>query len=229
MYNYHLLEDRDVLCIDQKSFFASVSCIEKGLDPLETKLAVVADTKRQGSVILAATPKLKELGIKTGSRLFEIPHRNDIYIINPSMRKYLNVSVAISKIALRYIPPEDLHQYSIDEFFMDVTDSYHRFSSTVHAFCERLKREIYEETGIYCTVGIGSNMLLSKIAMDVEAKHSQNGIAEWRYQDVPTKLWPIQPLRDFWGINRRTEAKLNKRGIFTIGDLAKYPYKFLKK
>ncbi|HDA2406332.1 TPA: Y-family DNA polymerase [Staphylococcus aureus] len=229
MYNYNLLEDRDVLCIDQKSFFASVSCIEKGLDPLETKLAVVADTKRQGSVVLAATPKLKELGIKTGSRLFEIPHRNDIYIINPSMRKYLNVSVAISKIALRYIPPEDLHQYSIDEFFMDVTDSYHRFSSTVHAFCERLKREIYEETGIYCTVGIGSNMLLSKIAMDVEAKHSQNGIAEWRYQDVPTKLWPIQPLRNFWGINRRTEAKLNKRGIFTIGDLAKYPYKFLKK
>lgn len=114
MYDYNLLEDRDVLCIDQKSFFASVSCMEKGLDPLTTKLAVVADTKRQGSVVLAATPKLKELGIKTGSRLFEIPHRNDIYIINPSMRKYLNVSVAISKIALRYVPPEDLHQYSID-------------------------------------------------------------------------------------------------------------------
>ena len=113
----------------------------KGLDPLETKLAVVADTKRQGSVVLAATPKLKEIGIKTGSRLFEIPHRSDIYIINPSMRKYLNVSVAISKIALRYVPPEDLHQYSIDEFFMDITDSYHRFSSTVYAFCERLKKK----------------------------------------------------------------------------------------
>lgn len=91
MYNYHLLEDRDVLCIDQKSFFASVSCIEKGLDPLETKLAVVADTKRQGSVVLAATPKLKELGIKTGSRLFEIPHRNDIYI---HVMKVLCVCVA---------------------------------------------------------------------------------------------------------------------------------------
>ena len=100
----------------------------KGLDPLTTKLAVVADTKRQGSVVLAATPKLK-LGIKTGSRLFEIPHRNDIYIINPSMRKYLNVSVAISKIALRYVPPEDLHQYSID--FHGCNDSYHRFNSTV--------------------------------------------------------------------------------------------------
>lgn len=229
MYDYHLLEDRDVLCIDQKSFFASVSCIEKGLDPLTTKLAVVADTKRQGSVVLAATPKLKELGVKTGSRLFEIPHRNDIYIINPSMRKYLNVSVAISKIALRYVPPEDLHQYSIDEFFMDVTDSYHRFNSTVQAFCERLQKEIHEETGIRCTIGIGSNMLLSKVAMDIEAKHTANGVAEWRYQHVPEKLWPIQPLRDFWGINRKTEAKLNKRGIFTVGDLAQYPYQYLKR
>ena len=229
MYDYHLLEDRDVLCIDQKSFFASVSCIEKGLDPLTTKLAVVADTKRQGSVVLAATPKLKELGVKTGSRLFEIPHRNDIFIINPSMRKYLNVSVAISKIALRYVPPEDLHQYSIDEFFMDVTDSYHRFNSTVQAFCERLQKEIHEETGIRCTIGIGSNMLLSKVAMDIEAKHTANGIAEWRYQHVPEKLWPIQPLRDFWGINRKTEAKLNKRGIFTVGDLAQYPYQYLKR
>lgn len=229
MYDYHLLEDRDVLCIDQKSFFASVSCIEKGLDPLTTKLAVVADTKRQGSVVLAATPKLKELGVKTGSRLFEIPHRNDIFIINPSMRKYLNVSVAISKIALRYVPPEDLHQYSIDEFFMDVTDSYHRFNSTVQAFCERLQKEIHEETGIRCTIGIGSNMLLSKVAMDIEAKHTTNGIAEWRYQHVPEKLWPIQPLRDFWGINRKTEAKLNKRGIFTVGYLAQYPYQYLKR
>ncbi|MBJ7883674.1 Y-family DNA polymerase [Bacillaceae bacterium HSR45] len=229
MYDYHLLEDRDVLCIDQKSFFASVSCIEKGLDPLTTKLAVVADTKRQGSVVLAATPKLKELGVKTGSRLFEIPHRNDIFIINPSMRKYLNVSVAISKIALRYVPPEDLYQYSIDEFFMDVTDSYHRFNSTVQAFCERLQKEIHEETGIRCTIGIGSNMLLSKVAMDIEAKHTTNGIAEWRYQHVPEKLWPIQPLRDFWGINRKTEAKLNKRGIFTVGDLAQYPYQYLKR
>lgn len=229
MYDYNLLEDRDVICIDQKSFFASVSCIEKGLDPLKTKLAVVADTKRQGSVVLAATPSLKEIGIKTGSRLFEIPHRNDLYIINPSMRKYLNVSIAISKIALRYVPAEDLHQYSIDEFFIDVTDSYFRFNSTVKSFCQRLKKEILEETGIYCTMGIGSNMLLSKVAMDVEAKHTEDGIAEWRYQDVPHKLWPIQPLREFWGINKKTEIKLNKKGIFSIGDLARYPHHYLKK
>lgn len=229
MYDYHLLEDRDILCIDQKSFFASVSCISKGLDPLKTKLAVVADTKRQGSVVLAATPPLKAIGITTGSRLFEIPHRNDIYIINPSMRKYLDVSIMISKIALQYVPPEDLHQYSIDEFFMDVTDSYHRFSSTVHSFCIKLMKEIYEQTQIYCTIGIGSNMLLSKLAMDIEAKHNDNRIAEWRYQNVPEKLWNIQPLHKFWGINTRTEKKLNKRGIFTIGDLAHYPYQYLKR
>ena len=112
---------------------------------------------------------------------------------------------------------------------MDVTDSYHRFNSTVFAFCKRFQNEILEETGIHCTIGIGSNMLLSKVAMDIEAKHTENGIAEWRYQDVPEKLWPIQPLRDFWGINKRTEKKLNKRGIFTIGDLAKYPYHYLKR
>ena len=229
MYDYNLVEERDILCIDQKSFFASVSCIQKGLDPTTEKLAVVADTKKQGSVVLAATGPLKALGIKTGSRLFEIPHRNDIYIINPSMRKYLEVSIEISKIALQYIAPEDLHQYSIDEFFMDVTNSYHRFSSTVHSFCQKLQLEIKEATGINCSIGIGSNMLLSKIAMDIEAKHNDSLIAEWRYQDVPKKLWPIQPLSKFWGISRRTEAKLNKRGIFTVGDLAHYSYTYLKR
>ncbi|AVP37010.1 Y-family DNA polymerase [Staphylococcus felis] len=229
MYNYHLLEDRDILCIDQKSFFASVSCVEKGFNPMETKLAVVADTKRQGSVVLAATPALKKLGIKTGSRLFEIPHRKDIYIINPSMRRYLEVALKISKIVLRYVSPKDLYQYSIDEFFMDVTDSYFHFNTTLHAFCDRLIKEILEETGIHCAIGIGSNMLLSKIALDNEAKIQSNGLAEWRYSDVPTKVWSIQPLSNFWGISKRTEEKLNKRGIFKIGQLAQYPCSLLKR
>lgn len=229
MYDYNLLEDRDILCVDQKSFYASVSCIEKGLDPLTTKLAVVADTKRQGSVVLAATPKLKELGIKTGSRLFEIPQRNDIYIINPSMRRYLEVSLEISKIALKYVPEEDLHQYSIDEFFMDVTNSYHLFNTTVYSFAKCFQKEVLDKTGIYCTIGIGSNLLLSKVAMDVEAKHLKEGITEWRYHDIPDKLWCISPLKSFWGINKKTEIKLNKKGIITIGDLAHYPHRYLKK
>lgn len=229
MYNYYICPQRDVLCVDLKSFFASVSCILKGLDPLTTKLAVVGDTKSTGSVVLAATPPLKELGIKTGSRLFEIPSRKDIYIINPSMRIYLDYSQRITEIALKYVAPEDFHQYSVDEFFMDVTDSYHLFAKSPYALAKRLKKEIYEETHIHSSVGIGDNILLSKVSLDIEAKKQPDGIAEWRYHDVPEKLWPITPLSKFWGINTKSEKKLNERGIFTIGDLANYNPNFLKR
>ena len=228
MYNYNILEQQDVFCVDQKSFFASVSCILKGLDPKTTKLAVVGDTKSIGSVVLAATPELKKIGIKTGSRLFEIPNRSDIYIINPSMKTYLDYSHKITGIALKYVAPEDFHQYSVDEFFMDVTNSYHLFANSPYELAQRIKDEIYGETQIECTVGIGDNILLSKLSLDIEAKKTTDGIAEWRYHDVPEKLWPIKPLRDFWGINRRSEVKLNEHGIFRIGDLADYPPVYLE-
>ena len=229
MYDYYQCHARDVLCIDLKSFFASVSCIEKGLNPLTTKLAVVGDTKRQGAVVLAATPPLKALGIKTGSRLFEIPHRSDIYIINPSMLKYIQVSSRISAIALQYVAPEDFHQYSIDEFFMDITDSYHLFAQSPYHMARILQQEIYTKTQIFSTIGIGSNPLLAKLAMDLEAKRTNDGVAEWRYHDVPRKLWDVEPLTEMWGINKRTEKKLNKKGIFRIGDLAHYPVEYLKR
>ncbi|WP_414043181.1 Y-family DNA polymerase [Macrococcus sp. EM39E] len=229
MYDYSLCEKRNVLCIDQKSFFASVSCIMKGLDPMTTKLAVVADTKRQGSVVLAATPPLKAMGIKTGSRLFEIPHRSDIYIINPSMSNYLKIASQISEISLQYVAPEDYHQYSIDEFFMDVTKSYQLYAKTPYELAAKIKNEIYDKTQIQCAVGIGDNVLLSKIALDMEAKKQPDGIAEWHYEDVPEKMWSIEPLSKFWGINRRTEKKLNQKGIFTIGQLANYPHHYLKR
>lgn len=109
-----------------------------------------------------------------------------------------------------------------------MTDSYHRFNSTVQSFAERLQKEIEDKTGIYCTIGIGSNMLLSKVAMDIEAKHTSNGITEWRYHDVPQKC-ENYAITWFWGINKKTEAKLNKKGIVTVGDLAQYPYRFLKR
>lgn len=229
MYDYNQCQNRDVLCIDLKSFFASVSCVRKGLDPLTTKLAVVGDTKRQGSVVLAATPPLKELGIKTGSRLFEIPNRSDIYITNPQMRTYLNVSTRISRILLNYVAAEDFFQYSIDEAMCDVTNSYHLFAKSPYELARLIQKEIYSQTLVKSTIGIGSNILLAKVSMDIEAKHTKEGIAEWRYQDVPNKLWPIKNLTDMWGINTKTAKKLNKRGIFKIEDLAKYPYVYLKR
>lgn len=229
MYDYNMCQNRDVLCIDLKSFFASVSCIRRGLDPMTTKLAVVGNTKRKGSVVLAATPPLKKMGIKTGSRLFEIPNHSDIYITNPQMRTYLNISTKISRILMNYVAPEDFLQYSIDEAMCDVSDSYHLFADTPFELARIIQQDIYDQTSIKSTIGIGSNILLAKVSMDIEAKKTKEGIAEWRYQDVPNKLWPIENLTDMWGINKKTAQKLNKRGIFKIGDLANYPYVYLKR
>lgn len=179
--------------------------------------------------MLAASPELKKLGIKTGNRLFEIPNRSDIFIINPSMKIYLDYSQKISEIALKYVAPEDFHQYSVDEFFMDITASFHLFADSPYVFAQRIKEEIYDATQVESAVGIGHNILLSKLSLDIEAKTQPDGIAEWRYHDVPGKLWPISPLRDFWGINRKSEIKLNERGIFTIRDLAHYPVSYLQR
>lgn len=229
MYDYNLCTNREVMCIDLKSFFASVSCLLNGLDPMTTKLAVVGNTKRKGSVVLAATPPLKKLGIKTGSRLYEIPNRQDIFITNPKMQTYIKVSNKISKIALRYVDPSDFHQYSIDEFMIDVTNSYSLFASNPYQLAKIIQYDILKETGIKSTIGIGSNILLAKVSMDIEAKHTPDGIAEWRYEDIPQTLWKINSLTDMWGINTQTAKKLNKRGIFNVKDLAHYPVVYLKR
>ncbi|WP_249924142.1 Y-family DNA polymerase, partial [Bacillus thuringiensis] len=213
---------------DLRSFYASVSCIKMGLDPMYTKLAVVGDVNRNGSIVLAATPPLKALGVKKMARLYEIPRRKDILVVNPIMGTYIKCSNYITKLALQYVPIEDFHQYSIDEFFMDITDSIHLFANDPYEFALKFKREIYAKTRIECTIGIGPNPLMSKVALDIEAKKNQNGIAYWKYEDVPTKLWGIRPLNTFWGISYKTEEKLNRKGIHSIGDLANYPLKYLK-
>lgn len=206
VYDYSILPNRIVLCVDLRSFYASVSCIKMGLDPLQTKLAVVGDVKRNGSIVLAATPPLKALGVKKMARLYEIPRRKDILVINPIMGTYIKCSNYITKLALKYVPIGDFHQYSIDEFFMDITDSINLFANDPYEFALKFKREIYEHTRIECTIGI----------------------AYWKYEDVSIKLWPIRSLSKFWGISGKTEAKLNRKGIHSIGDLAQYPLKYLK-
>ncbi|EOO04925.1 hypothetical protein IAW_05743 [Bacillus cereus str. Schrouff] len=228
MYDYSILPNRIILCVDLRSFYASVSCIKMGLNPMHTKLAVVGDVNRNGSIVLAATPPLKALGVKKMARLYEIPRRKDILVVNPIMGTYIKCSNYITKLALQYVPIEDFHQYSIDEFFMDITDSIHLFANDPYEFALKFKSEIYAKTRIECTIGIGPNPLMSKVALDIEAKKNQNGIAYWKYEDVPTKLWSIRPLNTFWGISYKTEEKLNRKGIHSIGDLANYPLKYLK-
>lgn len=228
MYDYSILPNRIVLCVDLRSFYASVSCIKMGLDPLHTKLAVVGDVNRNGSIVLAATPPLKALGVKKMARLYEIPRRKDILVVNPIMGTYIKCSNYITKLALQYVPIEDFHQYSIDEFFMDITDSIHLFAQDPYEFATKFKHEIYDHTRIECTIGIAPNPLLSKVALDIEAKKNKDGIAFWKYEDVTTKLWSIRPLNKFWGISYKTEERLNRKGIHSIGDLANYPLKYLK-
>lgn len=228
MYDYSILPNRIVLCVDLRSFYASVSCIKMGLDPLHTKLAVVGDVNRNGSIVLAATPPLKALGVKKMARLYEIPRRKDILVVNPIMGTYIKCSNYITKLALQYVPIEDFHQYSIDEFFMDITDSIHLFAPDPYEFAMKFKREIYDHTRVECTIGIAPNPLMSKVTLDIDAKKNKDGIAFWKYEDVPAKLWSIRPLNKFWGISYKTEENLNRKGIHSIGDLANYPLKYLK-
>ncbi|WP_430530777.1 Y-family DNA polymerase, partial [Bacillus cereus] len=228
MYDYSILPNRIILCVDLRSFYASVSCIKMGLDPMHTKLAVVGDVNRNGSIVLAATPPLKAMGVKKMARLYEIPRQKDILVVNPIMGTYIKCSNYITKLALQYVPYEDFHQYSCDEFLLDITDSIHLFANDPYEFALKFKREIYDHTRIECTIGIGPNPLMSKVALDIEAKKNKEGIAHWKYEDIPTKLWSIRPLNKFWGISYKTEEKLNRKGIHSIGDLANYPLKYLK-
>ncbi|MDT2048414.1 MULTISPECIES: Y-family DNA polymerase [Priestia] len=227
--DYGQLPNRVIICIDMKAFFASVSCVIRGLNPLKVKLAVVGDTKRPGSVVLAATPLLKKEGIKTGSRLFDIPKRKDVYVVNPSMKRYIKASNYISSLVLQYVAPEDFHAYSIDELFIDVTASLHLFAKTPEELAHRIRDEIYQKTRLTATAGIGPNLLLAKISLDHEAKNSSSGVAYWRYEDVPIKLWSIHPLKNFWGISSATEKRLHRLGITTIKELALSSKEMLKK
>ncbi|WP_078430845.1 DNA polymerase thumb domain-containing protein [Alkalihalobacterium alkalinitrilicum] len=209
-----------------KSFYASCSALALGLDPLECYLAVVADTNRSGSVVLAATPKLKkDFGIKTGSRLFEIPDDPRIQLVNARMAMYLDTSVELTKFFTRYVPFEAIHVYSVDESFLQV-DGTERLWGTAQQLAERIREDMLRDFGLTCAIGIGPNMLMSKLCLDIEAKKS--GVAQWDFEDLKKELWPL-PLREMWGIGSRMEKRLNRLGIRTVGQLAQYDVSRLEK
>jgi DNA polymerase V len=225
--DYNSLPVRTIFCIDMKSFYASCSALTLGLDPLTCYLAVVGDTERGGSVVLAATPRLKaEFGIKTGNRLFEIPSDPRIKIVNAQMSTYLQVSTKLTQFFNQYVPLEAIHTYSVDESFLDVKGT-RRLWGSEWELAERIREEMLTEFGLSCSIGIGPNMLLAKVCLDLEAK--KVGVAKWTYADVETKLWNVSPLRKMWGIGSRVEKRLHKLGIFSIGQLANAPLPLLEK
>ena len=221
--------NRIYIAIDLKSFYASVECVERGLDPLTAKLVVADESRTDKTICLAVTPALKALGIPGRARLFEVKQKArgiDFHIAMPRMAKYIEVSCKIYDIYLNHIAPEDIHVYSIDEVFMDVTDYLATYKKTAHELAITIIRDVLKQTGITATAGIGTNMYLAKVAMDIVAKKmpaDKDGvrIAELDEMSYREKLWNHRPLTDFWRVGRGIAEKLSRYGIDTMGKVAR--------
>ncbi len=202
------------LCIDLKSFYASVECVERGLDPMTTLLAVADPERTEKTICLAITPAMKALGIKNRCRVFEIPKNIDYIMAVPRMHLYLEYSARIYGVYLKYIAKEDIHVYSVDEAFLDVTHYLAMYRMNAKELGLRIMQDIYETTGIRATCGIGTNLYLCKIALDIMAKKSPDFVGalnEARYRRL---LWDHLPLTDFWSIGGGTVRRLANYGIW---------------
>ncbi|MDD3122166.1 MAG: Y-family DNA polymerase [Candidatus Izemoplasmatales bacterium] len=220
---------RTILCIDLKSFYASVECALLGLDPFKTPLVVADKSRGGGSIVLAVSPYLKKFGVPGRCRIHELPTNIKIIFQKPRMEKYLEYSAKIIEIYLRYVSEDDLYVYSVDEVFLDFTEYTKYYQKTDREIAQMILSTILEETKIYATCGIGPNMLMAKLALDIESKKAPDFIAKWEYEDLDKKLWPVTPLSEMWGIGRNMEAHLNELGCYKIGDIAKYDVVKLKK
>lgn len=216
-----MAENRVYLCIDLKSFYASVECVERGLDPMTTDL-VVADPERSDKTIcLAVSPSLKAKGVKNRCRVFEIPKHLDYIMAVPRMQLYVDYAAEIYGVYLDYIAAEDMHVYSIDEVFLDVTAYLKRYGFTPREMALFLMKEVRERVGVRATCGIGTNMYLAKIALDITAKHSKDFIGYLDENTYINTLWDHKPLTDFWRIGPGTARRLARIGIDTMGAIAR--------
>ncbi len=254
------MKNRTYITIDLKSFYASVECMKRELDPLTTNLVVADASRTEKTICLAVSPSLKAYGISGRARLFEVVQKvrevnaarlrkapegafsgssfNDTelkcspslsldYIAAPPrMAYYIEYSTRIYNIYLKYIAPEDIHVYSIDEVFIDATDYLNTYNLSARELAAKMMLDVYKTTGVTATAGIGTNLYLSKIAMDIQAKHApidQNGskIAELDEMSYRRLLWSHRPLTDFWRVGKGYAKKLEERGLFTMGDIAR--------
>ena len=253
------MKDRIYIAIDLKSFYASVECIERGLNPLDANLVVADESRTDKTICLAVTPSLKSYGIPGRCRLFEVKQKVkdentrrrlisrkrqesssflnsqiqanpnfaiDFIIARPRMAYYIEYSTRIYSVYLKYVSPEDIIVYSIDEVFMDVTDYLNTYKMSARDLAMKIILDVLETTGITATVGIGTNLYLAKVAMDILAKHlsaDENGvrIAELDEMSYRKQLWQHQPLTDFWRVGKGYASKLVRNGIYTMGDIAR--------
>lgn len=215
------------LCIDLKSFYASVECVERGLDSLTTDLVVADESRGKGALCLAVSSSLKKKGVKNRCRLFEIPKELNYLIAKPRMKKYIEYSADIYSLYLRYIAKEDIHVYSIDECFLDITPYLQLYQKTPMEMAEFLMNLIWNEKGIRATSGIGTNMYLAKVALDIVAKTSMNYMGYLDEEIYKKTLWHYKPITDFWNVGRGIAKRLCKYGIEDMCALANCNEKIL--
>lgn len=220
---------RYYLCIDFKTFYASVECVERGLDPYKVNL-VVADISRGNSTIcLAVSPHMKELGVKNRCRLFEIPKHIHYIVAKPRMKLYMEYSANIYGLYLKYLSQEDIYVYSIDEAFLDVTEYLNFYHKNAQEIAQMIIDDVYRTTGIPATCGIGTNLYLAKVALDITAKHVKSHMAYLDEQIYQKTLWEHTPLTDFWQVGRGIAKRLYKLGIVNMKGIAHCPEDILYK
>ena len=214
------MADKTIAVIDLKAFYSFVECVDRGLDAWKTPLVVADKERGKNTIVLSVSPFLKERGVPSRLRIKDLPKGYDYIYAVPRMERYIEKSAEVVKIMMEFVSEEDIHVYSIDEAFMDLTSYLDYYHKTPLQLVTLIIQTIKDRTGLQATGGIGDNFFLAKVALDIFAKHEKNGIAIMHQKDVPTKLWPICPLTKIWGIGERTAAKLNVMGIITVGDLA---------
>ena len=252
--------EKTYICIDLKSFYASVECVERGLDPLKTNLVVADEERSEKTICLAVSPSLKKYGIGGRARLFEVNEKvkeinkirkkqnnykpfisksfNDdelkkdktkelsFIIAKPRMAHYIDASAKIYSIYLKYLSSEDLFVYSIDEVFADITNYLKYYKLSPKELTAQIINDVYKQTGITATAGIGTNLFLAKVAMDIIAKHTKEDkygvrIAELDEMTYRKQIWNHKPITDIWRVGKGIASKLEKYGIYTMGDIAK--------
>ena len=222
------MEKRTIAVIDLKAFYSYVECLDRGLDPWTTPLVVADKERGTNTIVLSVSPYLKKHGIPSRCRIKELPRKFKYVYAVPRMERYLEKSAEVINVLYHFVSEEDVHVYSIDEAFVDLTSYLNYYKKTPLQMVSTIINQIKEDTGLQATAGIGENFFLAKVALDIYAKKERNGIATIKSSEIKEKLWPITPLSKVWSIGNRTEAKLNAMNIFTVKDIATSDVDYLK-
>ena len=220
--------EQAIAVIDMKAFYASVECVDRGLNPFTTPLAVCDPERGDGTVVLSVSPYLKTLGYPSVCRRRDLKEVQGLILARPRMEKYIEKSAEILSIALDFIGEDDIHVYSIDEFFVNLGPYLKMYECTPKQLVMKIQKAIFDKTKLVTTSGVSYNMLLAKVALDTDAKNKPPYISVWTKKDIPNKLWKITPLSKMWGISTGYERKLNALGITTIGQLAHTDKNFMR-